>query len=103
MGILYQAGDMSYWAIWLFVLFALMAFNEFGRTSKWGGITLFAIVPYRFDRVRMADDRRAWQRIRNGHVVQLGEDVFGAGRLPGLYGASVRPLERGRRQNPLPL
>ena len=45
MGILYQAGDMSYWAIWLFVLFALMAFNEFGRTSKWGGITLFAIVP----------------------------------------------------------
>ena len=45
MGILYQAGDMSYWAIWLFVLFALMAFNEFGRTSKWGGYTLFAIVP----------------------------------------------------------
>lgn len=31
MGILYQAQDMSYWAIWLFILFALMAFNELGR------------------------------------------------------------------------
>ena len=45
MGILYQAADMSYWAIWLFILFALMAFNEFGRTSKWGGIALFAVLP----------------------------------------------------------
>ena len=28
MGILYQAEDPLYWAIWLFILFALMAFNE---------------------------------------------------------------------------
>ncbi|MEG0218143.1 MAG: DUF5692 family protein [Raoultibacter sp.] len=45
MGILYQAADMSYWAIWLFILFALMAFNELGRTSKWAGIALFAVAP----------------------------------------------------------
>ena len=32
MGILYQAADPLYWVIWLFILFALMAFNELGRT-----------------------------------------------------------------------
>ena len=36
---------MSYWAIWLFILFALMAFNELGRSKPWAGITLFGIVP----------------------------------------------------------
>lgn len=41
MGILYQASDPMVWAIWLFVVFALMAFNEFGRTSVWGGVALF--------------------------------------------------------------
>ena len=45
MSILYQAGDPSYWLVWIFVLFALMAFNELGRTSVWAGITLFAVVP----------------------------------------------------------
>lgn len=45
MGILYQAGDPSYWLVWIFVLFALIAFNELGRTSVWAGITLFAVVP----------------------------------------------------------
>ena len=45
MGLLYMAGDMSYWAIWLFILFALMAFNELGRSKPWAGITLFGIVP----------------------------------------------------------
>jgi len=45
MGILYQAGDMLYWGIWLFILFALMAFNELGRTSKWAGIALFGVLP----------------------------------------------------------
>ena len=45
MGILYQAADPLYWVIWLFILFALMAFNELGRTSLWAGITLFAVVP----------------------------------------------------------
>ena len=41
MGILYQAADPLYWVIWLFILFALMAFNELGRTSLWAGIALF--------------------------------------------------------------
>lgn len=45
MGILYQATSISNWAIWLFVLFALMAFNEFGRSTKWGGLVLFFVVP----------------------------------------------------------
>lgn len=45
MGLLYTAGDISYWAIWLFILFALMAFNELGRSKPWAGITLFGIVP----------------------------------------------------------
>ena len=45
MGLLYTAGDMSYWAIWLFILFALMAFKELGRSKPWAGITLFGIVP----------------------------------------------------------
>ena len=45
MGILYQAEDPLYWAIWLFVLFALMAFNELGRVRLWCGVVLFAIVP----------------------------------------------------------
>ena len=43
MGILYQAADPLYWVIWLFILFALMAFNELGRTSLWAGIALFAV------------------------------------------------------------
>ena len=41
-GILYQAEDPLYWAIWLFILFALMAFNELGRVKLWAGIALFA-------------------------------------------------------------
>lgn len=45
MGILYQATSITNWAIWLFVLFSLMAFNEFGRSTKWGGLILFLIVP----------------------------------------------------------
>ncbi len=45
MGILYEAADPIYWAIWLFVLFALMAFNELGRVKLWCGIVLFAAVP----------------------------------------------------------
>jgi hypothetical protein len=45
MGILYQAIGFSGWAIWLFVLFALMAFNELGRSTKWGGIALFLVLP----------------------------------------------------------
>jgi len=45
MGILYQVAGFNGWAIWFFVLFALMAFNELGRTTKWGGLVLFLIVP----------------------------------------------------------
>ena len=45
MGILYEATSFNGWAIWLFVLFALMAFNELGRSTKWGGLVLFLIVP----------------------------------------------------------
>ncbi|MCT4685916.1 DUF5692 family protein [Vallitalea sp.] len=45
MGIFYEVTSFSAWAIWLFVVFALMAFNELGRSTKWGGIVLFLIVP----------------------------------------------------------
>ena len=54
MGILYQASDPMVWAIWLFVVFALMAFNEFGRTSVWGGVTLFIIAPHLLHHLRLA-------------------------------------------------
>lgn len=42
---LYDVPGIENWAIMLFVLFALMAFNELGRTTKWGGIALFFVVP----------------------------------------------------------
>ena len=45
MGILYNVPSLNNWAIFLFVLFALMAFNEFGRSTKWGGIALFLVIP----------------------------------------------------------
>ncbi len=45
MGILYQTMTLKEFAIVLLILFALIAFNEFGRTTKWGGITLFIVVP----------------------------------------------------------
>jgi hypothetical protein len=45
MGILYEVTSFTGWGIWFFVLFALMAFNEFGRSTKWGGLVLFLIVP----------------------------------------------------------
>ena len=48
MGILYQAAYPIYWAAWVFVLFALMAFNEFGRAKPWSGLVLFAVVPIVF-------------------------------------------------------
>ena len=44
-GILYETMSLTNLAYVLFILFALMAFNEFGRATKWGGITLFLIVP----------------------------------------------------------
>lgn len=45
MGFLYESTSLQTWGIWVFVLIALMAFNEFGRSTKWGGITLFVIAP----------------------------------------------------------
>jgi len=45
MGILYEATGPMGWAILAMVILALIAFNEFGRTTKWGGITLFFIIP----------------------------------------------------------
>ena len=45
MGILYNVPDLKTWGFMAFVLLALIAFNELGRTKKWGGILLFVIVP----------------------------------------------------------
>jgi len=45
MGYLYEVPTHTGWAILLVVLFALMAFNELGRTTKWGGLVLFLIIP----------------------------------------------------------
>lgn len=45
MGFFYDVPGLTGWAIMLFVMFALIAFNEFGRTTKWGGLLLFLVVP----------------------------------------------------------
>lgn len=45
MGFLYDVPSLEAWGIGFFVLFAIIAFNEFGRTTKWGGVTLFIVVP----------------------------------------------------------
>ncbi len=45
MGLLYEVTDIKIWAVWFFVLIAIMAFNEFARSTKWGGLLLFIIVP----------------------------------------------------------
>jgi hypothetical protein len=45
MGFLYEVPTHAGWAILLLVLFALMAFNELGRTTKWGGLVLFLFIP----------------------------------------------------------
>lgn len=45
MGILYQVPDAKTWAFMAFVLLALLAFNEFSRSTKWGGILMFIIIP----------------------------------------------------------
>ncbi len=45
MGILYQQTSLLGWAIVAMVILSLIAFNEFGRTTKWGGILLFFVVP----------------------------------------------------------
>ena len=45
MGILYESMGLMGWAILFLVVLSLMAFNEFGRSTKWGGILLFLFVP----------------------------------------------------------
>jgi len=45
MSFFYEVPGLNGWAIMLFVTFTLIAFNEFGRTTKWGGILLFLVVP----------------------------------------------------------
>lgn len=45
MNYLYEVPGWNGWVILLIVTFTLIAFNEFGRTTKWGGILLFIIVP----------------------------------------------------------
>jgi hypothetical protein len=45
MGILYDVPDAKTWAFMAFVLLSLMAFNEFSRSTKWGGILLFIALP----------------------------------------------------------
>ena len=45
MNYLYEVPGWNGWVILLIVTFALIAFNELGRTTKWGGILLFLIVP----------------------------------------------------------
>lgn len=45
MNYLYEVPGWNGWVILLIVVFALIAFNEFGRTTKWGGILLFIIAP----------------------------------------------------------
>ncbi len=45
MGILYEQISLTQFAILVCILITLIALNEFGRTTKWGGVTLFIITP----------------------------------------------------------
>jgi hypothetical protein len=45
MNYLYEVPGWNGWVILLIVTFGLIALNEFGRTTKWGGILLFIVVP----------------------------------------------------------
>lgn len=45
MGFLYETTSLTGWGIFIFIVFALMAFNELGRSTKWAGLALFLIVP----------------------------------------------------------
>lgn len=42
---LYNVPGIENWAIMLFILFTLMGLNELGRTTRWGGLALFLVVP----------------------------------------------------------
>ncbi|PKG77747.1 hypothetical protein CXF80_05150 [Shewanella sp. Actino-trap-3] len=45
MGFLYNMPNIEGWGIAIAVLFTLMAFNEFARTTRWGGISMFIVLP----------------------------------------------------------
>lgn len=45
MGILYQASSPTTLAIIFFITLTLIAFNELGRQTKWGGVLLFVLIP----------------------------------------------------------
>ncbi len=50
MSFFYEVPGLNGWAIMLLATFSLIAFNEFGRTTKRGGILLFALLDkYRTD------------------------------------------------------
>ncbi|MCG8697047.1 MAG: DUF5692 family protein [Bacteroidales bacterium] len=42
---LYEVPGLEGWLIMIAVLFGLMAFNELSRTTRWGGIVLFLVLP----------------------------------------------------------
>ncbi len=42
---LYDVPGLHGWLILIVVLFGLMAFNELSRTTRWGGVVLFIILP----------------------------------------------------------
>ena len=84
-GILYQAADPLYWVIFLlFILFALMAFNELGRTSLWAGIALFAGCSHRAEAVFVWPITAApGNEYGTGTWFNWSEDIFGTCRLLG--------------------
>lgn len=45
MGLLYESAPLVTWGVWIFIVFALMAFNELARQSKWASFALFVAVP----------------------------------------------------------
>ncbi|NQZ52025.1 MAG: hypothetical protein HRT95_18195 [Moritella sp.] len=45
MGFLYNMPNIEGWGIAIAVLFTLMAFNELARTTRWGGIAMFVLLP----------------------------------------------------------
>lgn len=56
MGILYNVPDLKTWGIMFFILVVLIALNELGRETKWGGILLFGDCSGCADNLCMADN-----------------------------------------------
>ncbi len=45
MNYLYEVPGWEGWIVLFLVVLGLIAFNEFGRTTKWGGLLLFLVIP----------------------------------------------------------